>query len=195
MNFDAVAIDFETTGSVPGFPVEPWQVGLAPIHRKDVSSENLFESLLRIDERPFNRYAPGRHAKLRVELASSPSFHDIWPILEKYLCGQVLIAHNVGTERSMLSPYAPLHCPGPWIDTLVLSRLAWPQLESYALEYLIVRLKLHNDVMKLCPGRSYHDALFDATACAILFLHLRSQPGWDSIPVEELVEMCGGSLE
>ena len=31
MPIQAVAVDFETTGSVPGYPNEPWQIGLAPI--------------------------------------------------------------------------------------------------------------------------------------------------------------------
>lgn len=188
MNFDAVAIDFETTGSVPNYPNEPWQVGLAPI-RGGVVGDGLFDSLLRIGDRPFNRYAPGRHAQLRAQLAIAPTLHDLWGDLSGRLTGTALVAHNVGTERSVLSARAPLHVFGPWIDTLALSRKAWPGLETYSLEFLTARFGLDAAVCELCPGRAPHDALYDAVACALLLVHLLCQPGWGDIDAGELVAM------
>ena len=55
-----VALDFETTGSVPGYPDEPWQVGGIPVVNGRPDAAGLFESYLRVDEgRPFNPLAPG----------------------------------------------------------------------------------------------------------------------------------------
>ena len=192
MTIDALAVDFETTGHVPGFPNEPWQIGLVPLIGGVVEADGMFDSLLNIGERPFNKYAPGRHAQLRAQLAVAPTLHCLWPDLFRRLCGLPLVAHNIGTERSILSANAPLHVFGPWIDTLPLARRAWPGLESYALEHLVNCLGLDVAVSGLCPGRGPHDALYDASACAVLLLHLLEQPGWRDIPAEELSEMSGG---
>ena len=187
------AIDFETTGAVPGFPNEPWQVGVvsvpadAPIHHSSfIIHHSTFESLLRVDAaRPFNKWAPGRHAKLRAELAAAPALADLWPELAPRLAGPV-VAHNVGTERTLLQAAAPLHVPGPWIDTLALARRAWPDAPSHALEDLVPALGLLPRLQALVPGREPHDALYDAAACALLLLHLLGQPGWGALSPAEL---------
>ncbi len=120
------AIDFETTGTVPGWPVEPWQIGLCEISCEGGLTGG-FSSLLGVSaERPFNRFAPGRHALIRDELALSPTLPEIWDELAPRLVGIPLVAHNVGTERTMLRKAAPLHALGPWIDTLTLSRIVAP---------------------------------------------------------------------
>ena len=179
--FAFAAIDFETTGAVPGFPNEPWQVGLLAVPADPAAAPEPFESLLRIDPaRPFNRYAPGRHAKLRAELAAAPALPALWPALAPRLAGPVA-AHNAGVERSLLAAAAPLHAPGPWIDTLALARAAWPGARSHALEDLVPALGLEARVRALAPGRGPHDALYDAAACAVLLRHLLSQPGWDGL--------------
>jgi DNA polymerase-3 subunit epsilon len=188
------AIDFETTGAVPGLPNEPWQVGVVSFpadaadirHSSSVVRHSTFESLLRISpDRPFNKWAPGRHARLRSELAAAPALPDLWPELAPRLAGPV-VAHNVGTERSLLQSAAPLHVPGPWIDTLALARRAWPAAPSHALEDLVPALGLQSRLRALLPGREPHDALYDAFACALLLLHLLDQPGWGSLAPDEL---------
>ena len=184
------AIDFETTGAVPGFPNEPWQVGAVAV-RPDgrTGPDSFFESLLRIDpQRPFNRHAPGRHARLRRELAASPSLVETWPDLAPLLAGPV-VAHNAGTERSVLQSAAPLHVPGPWIDTLALARRAWPHLPSHALEDLAPALGLEPDLRALFPDRAPHDALYDAAACALVLLRLLREPGWESLSPVELAQL------
>jgi len=187
--FKAVAIDFETTGSMPGFRNEPWQIGLAPVVDGAIADE-FFDSLINVGERPFNKYAPGRHAQLRSQIARAPTWQVLWPVIATKLTGSVLIAHNIGTERSVLAAASPLHVFGPWIDTLVLSRAAWPGLPSYALEDLIAVFGLAGAVLSRCPGRAAHDALYDAVACAKLLLHLLEQPGWDDLDLADLIALC-----
>jgi len=185
--FAFCAIDFETTGVVPGFPNEPWQVGAVR-----VGADGAFvpggaaESLLRVDAgRPFNKWAPGRHGKLRREIAEAPTLAEFWPSLAPFVA-LPLVAHNAGTERSLLAAAAPLHAPPLWIDTLALSRMAWPSARSHALEDLAPALGLLPALERLCPGRAPHDALYDAFACALLLLKLLSFPGWSALRAEEL---------
>ena len=180
-------LDFETTGSVNGWPVEPWQVGVVSLEGGLVIVESAFESLLHVGERPFNPQAPGRHAQLRAELNRAPAPGDIWPELSGLLCGRPLAAHNIGTERGVLSAMAPLHRFGPWVDTLALTRRFYPGLESKALEYVISALALNGRVSALCPGREAHDALYDAFACAVLLEHFLSLPGWESVTLGALI--------
>jgi DNA polymerase III epsilon subunit-like protein len=175
------AIDFETTGAVPGLPNEPWQVGVVSVpadaairHSAFSIQHSAFESLLRVSpDRPFNRWA------------AAPALADLWPALAPRLAGPV-VAHNVGTERSLLQASAPLHVPGPWIDTLALARRAWPAAPSHALEDLVPALGLRPRLEALLPGREPHDALYDALACALLLLHVLAQPGWRGLSPAEL---------
>lgn len=190
--FAFTALDFETTGSVPGFPNEPWQVGAVRVGANgSFLPDGAVESLLRVDgDRPFNKWAPGRHGRLRREIASAPTLAAFWPELAPAL-GGVVAAHNAGTERSVLSSAAPLHVPGPWIDTLALSRAAWPAAPSHALEDLVPALGLLPALEALCPGRAPHDALYDAYACAMVLLRIVSGPGWSAMSPAELSAIRG----
>ena len=182
------AIDFETTGTVPGWPVEPWQIGLCEISCEGGVTGG-FSSLLGVSaERPFNRFAPGRHALIRDELALSPTLPEIWDELAPRLVGIPLVAHNVGTERTMLRKAAPLHALGPWIDTLKLSRIVAPGLASYALGDVIAHFGLTAAVDAACPGLSAHDAYYDAVACGLLLIHFLSLPGWKCATLGQLAQ-------
>ena len=185
--FAFCAIDFETTGDVPGFPNEPWQIGCVLVPEGGgVADAVPFESHLRVaPDRPFNRWAPGRHAKIRGELATSPTLAEILPEIEAPLSGP-LVAHNAATERKILHEALPLHLPGPWIDTLALARIAWPSAASHALEDLAPALALEDRLAALCPGRGPHDALYDAWACALVLEALLSSPAWVRLSPSEL---------
>lgn len=180
------AVDFETTGSVAGYPVEPWQVGVVRLRRGRVCPAESFEALLRVGDRPFNPRAPGRHALLRDQLAAAPAPGEVWPELAEWVAGVPLVAHNAGTERGVLARLAPLHRLGPWVDTLALVRRAYPALASKALEDVVEAVGLAPRVASLCPGRGAHDALYDAFACAALLEHLLALPGWERVTVQAL---------
>ena len=180
-------MDFETTGAVPGFPVEPWQIGMVNICNGRIVPESAFESWLRIaPDRPFNRRAPGRHAQIRETLAQSPTMAELWPELEARCVGIPIVAHNIGTERTILTKSAPLHQFGPWIDTLALIRRAYPSLPSKALGEAVAALELQPRLDALCH-RAPHDALYDAFACATLLEWLLSLPGWENLPLRAVI--------
>lgn len=168
-----IALDFETTGTVRGWPNEPWQLGWVAIEDGEVLPETAQDILFQIPfDRPFSPRAPGRWTECRAELAAAPSFQERWPDLAPILIGTPLVAHNAATERTILEKRAPLSPFGPWIDTLKLVRQAWPHLPSYALGDLIAAFGLTEHVNRLCPGRTWHDARYDACAGAVLYCFL-----------------------
>lgn len=162
------ALDFETTGSVKGWPNEPWQLGLVKIEDGVVLPDTKWETLFHVGERPFSPRALGRYQEMRTELAKAPSPMDLWPEISARLCGTPLIAHNCATERNVLTKLAPMTTFGPWIDTLTYARARYPRLPSYALGDLVQAFGVMEEVESLCPDRTWHDALFDACACAVL---------------------------
>ena len=105
---------------------------------------------------------------MREELAQAPTPMELWPEISARLCGAPLIAHNCSTERTVLTKLAPMTRFGPWIDTLVYARARYPGLPSYALGDLVQAFGATGEVEALCPGRTWHDALYDACACAVL---------------------------
>lgn len=175
-NLLLTAIDFETTGTAPGWSNEPWQIGICRfVCHCDAPPDivDTFSSLLYIPlERPFNPFTPGRHSKLRQELAASPALYDIWSKIFPLISTTPLVAHNIGTERTILRRIAPLHHLGPWIDTLPLSRSLFPTLSAYSLEELAPSFQLEAAIANAAPaGSAPHDALYDAIACAMLLGH------------------------
>ena len=171
------ALDFETTGTVKGWPNEPWQIGIVQMEDGVVLPETKWEALLHVGDRPFSPRAVGRYSELREELARAPEPMELWPEISGRLSGTPIIAHNCATERTMLTKLAPMTAFGPWIDTLVYSRARYPRLPSHALGDLVEAFGLQDEVDRLCPGRTWHDALYDACACAALAAHFVSCGG------------------
>ena len=145
-------------------------------------ADSRWETFFRIPaDRPFSPRAPGRWAQIRAELAAAPSFMDLWPDLAARLQGVPLVAHNAATERTVLVKRAPLAPFGPWFDTLRLVRRFWPTLKSYALGDVVRAFGLQAQVDALCPDRTWHDALYDACAGAVVFAHILHVAGWEVI--------------
>ena len=194
------ALDFETTGVARGWPVEPWQIGLVGLDAGGIVPRSARGFLLRVaPDRPFNPFAPGRHARIRDALADAPALPELLPELAPDLLGRPLVAHNAGTERAQLRRAYPMHAFGPWIDTLALTRAAFPGLDSYALEDLVPRLGLGDalaaaldsaldpeaDRAALAP----HDAVYDAVAAGVLLAHILSLDRWSGLRVADLAEL------
>jgi len=179
-------VDFETTGVVAGHPDVPWQVGIVVLDAGRVDPDTVFTSLLRIGDRPFNRFAPGRHAELGTEIAASPILPEIWPQMREWLCGHPLAGHNVATERKVIRDAFPLHPFGPWVDTLKLARIAWPELADHKLETVAQQADVMQKTATVCPGRTWHDALYDAVACAFILETLLALPDWKRLTVTAL---------
>ncbi|NMA42882.1 MAG: hypothetical protein GX946_05815 [Oligosphaeraceae bacterium] len=190
---DIVAIDFEYTGSSLGYINRPWQVGLALLQKGRLCPGHSFSSLLQVPaDQPFNQYAPGRWASIREELAQAPDIGRLWSEMAPWLQGKVLLAHNVPVERAMLEQCFPCHHFGPWLDSLVLARMAFPAQISYKLEDLCANLGLQEELEQLCPGRGPHDALYDAMASAKLLEFILSEPSWREAGLDRLCALSPG---
>lgn len=146
-----VAIDFETTGYATGSSNDPWQLGVAVVEDGEIvrRHEFFFGTELTPDAEPMMAQ---------------------WEAWYPLLASKRLVAHNIATERTILRKAAPLTKWGPWVDTLQLVKARYPRLPSYALGDLCEMFGL----VPRIDGRTWHDALYDAVACANLALFLKA---------------------
>ena len=151
-----VAIDFETTGYENGGSNEPWQLGYARVDDgKIVATGEWFFDV---------EGAPAR-AHEADALGTLQSSFEVW---SPVLAGVRLVAHNIACERTILTRTAPLTKWGPWTDTMKAAKARYPRLPSYRLGDLCEMFGL----VPQMEGRSWHDGLYDAVACAMLAIHL-----------------------
>lgn len=147
MNF--AAIDFETTGYINGEKNEPWQLGVALVSDGKIVSthEWFFGTSLTPDAEPFME-----------------QWEQFYPLIGN----TALVAHNIACEKTILTRMAPLTKWGPWFDTMKIAKKRYPGLGDYSLGALCTAL----DCVPDFQGRSWHDGLFDAIACALLAFRL-----------------------
>ncbi len=179
-------LDFEGTGTVSGYPDEPWQVAFVLVENGQVRLDSAFTSYLRIGDRPFSSHAPGRHAELRDTLRAAPLLRDLWPSLAHWFTHDALGAHNTATEKRYLRQSFPLVRRPLWMDTLKLARSAFPDAGSHSLTELLHTLDLYETVAEAAPGRAPHDALFDALGSAFIFTKLLTLSGWRDLTLEAM---------
>jgi DNA polymerase-3 subunit epsilon len=177
------AIDFESAGASRGMTDSPVQVGLAS-WSAGAGHADPFVSYLFTDQ-PVQWSARKVHGIGPEHLADAPTLLSLWPELKQRLAGAVVVAHGKGTEKRFLRAF-PGHGFGPWIDTLLLARAAWPELPDHSLGALCGGHGLTDAVRKLVPEKSWHDALFDAAASLVLLEHLIDSLALADHPVESL---------
>lgn len=178
------AIDFESAGAERGRTDVPVQVGLACWSVADGHSGH-FVSFLQTD-RPVTWAARKVHGIGPGDLAGAPPLLGLWPEFKRRLAGAVVVAHGKGTEKRFLRAF-PGHGFGPWIDTLLLARAVWPEPGDHALGALCEGHGLAAAVDALVPGRTWHDALYDAAASLVLLDYLISWYGIAERPLDLLL--------
>lgn len=94
---------------------------------------------------------------------------DQWDDFYPVLANRRLVAHNTACEKTILTRLAPLTKWGPWTDTLRLAKARYPKLPSYRLGDLCETLGCVPEF----EGRTWHDGLYDAIACANLAIRLQ----------------------
>lgn len=178
------AIDFESAGVAKGGTDTPVQIGMAVMRGLELDPDGAFVSYLATD-RPVTWQASQVHGITTADLAGAPSLASLWPRVRDTLGGgRVVVAHGAGTEKRFLRVF-PLHGFGPWVDTLVLARRFWPGVPDYSLETLIRSAGLREELEAACPGRRYHDALYDAVASLLILRHLLVHAGLADRPMNE----------
>ena len=153
-----VALDFETTGYEDGHVNEPWQLGAAVVRDLDIVETHEW----------FFRTERAYAAPQGPTTAFPQALMDQWESLFAVLGNRRLVAHNIACEKTVLTRVAPLTNWGPWVDTLKLAKARYPKLPSYRLGDLCA---MFGCVPRLA-GRTWHDGLYDAVACAHLACRL-----------------------
>lgn len=179
------AIDFESAGASRGRTDSPVQVGLASWSAES-GHDAAFVSYLHTDA-PIQWAARKVHGIGPEQLADAPPLLLLWPELKQRLAGAVVVAHGKGTEKRFLRAF-PGHGFGPWIDTLLIARAAWPELRDHSLGALCEVHGLTAEIRALVPGKSWHDALFDAVASLVLLARFVQSHGLAEHPVESLLQ-------
>lgn len=178
------AIDFESAGASRGMTDSPVQIGLASWSAGGGHSQP-FVSYLHTDQ-PVLWSARKVHGISTHDLTDAPPLLSLWPELKSRLAGAVVVAHGKGTEKRFLRAF-PGHGFGPWIDTLLLARAAWPGLTDHSLGALCHAHDLTETVRGLVDLRSWHDALFDAVASLVLLAHVIATHSLLDQPLEFLL--------
>lgn len=159
------AIDFESAGVVSGRTDVPIQIGMAEWQPQTGVGE-CFVSYLHTQQ-PIAWSAQKMHGISVADLVAAPDLRSLWPTLKTHLQGKVVVAHGKGTEKKFLRAF-PGHGFGPWVDTLLLARATWPQWPDHSLGVVCEALELTRQIEQHCPGKAWHDALFDAVASVCL---------------------------
>lgn len=180
------AIDFESAGTTSGSTDTPVQVGTAtwiPNFSENAKSTNsercladTWMSYIHTDKK-ITWAAEQVHGITKDQLKDAPKLMLLWPKLKSRLANKVVVAHGHGTEKRFLGAF-PAHGFGPWIDTLHLSRAAYPKLSSYSLGDLCNELNLTIEIDELASTASsnhkisWHDALYDSIASIVVLRHI-----------------------
>jgi DNA polymerase-3 subunit epsilon len=179
------AIDFESAGAARGRTDVPVQVGLASWSAA-ARHGGTFVSYL-ASESPITWSARKVHGIRDEDLAGAPGLLALWPELKSRLAGAAVVAHGKGTEKRFLRTF-PGHGFGPWVDTLLLARAAWPEMPEHSLSALCDALGLSAAVQAMLPGRRWHDALYDAVASLVLLEHVIDRFDLAARPLDCLVQ-------
>lgn len=158
-----VAIDFETASALRD---SACSIGLVLFDAEGNELDSYY-SLIRPPVLRFDDMCTAVHHLSPYDIASSPSFNEIWPDVSSFIASRPLVAHNAQFDMSVLSHTLHswnLECPPlDYYCTLSLSRKLWKGKPSYALTSLSYELGWTYDA---------HNALADATACGRLFSRL-----------------------
>ncbi len=158
-------IDFESAGAARGKTDVPVQIGLAEWSIRTGHTEPFVSYLSSTS--PITWSAKKVHGIRDEDLIGAPSLLELWPVVKKRLGDAVVVAHGKGTEKRFLRAF-PGHGFGPWVDTLLLARAAWPELPDHSLSALCIGRNLEARIRELAPKGSWHDALFDTIASLAL---------------------------
>lgn len=163
------AIDFESAGAARGRTDTPVQLGMA-VWSLAGGHRDAFHSYLHSGQK-ITWSARKVHGIRDDDLAGAPRLQELWGSVKRQLSGAVVVAHGVGTEKRFLRAF-PGHRFGPWLDTLLVARCAYPSLASHSLSEICEALGLAGRVFAMHPDRKWHDALFDATASLVVLEHV-----------------------
>ncbi|MEN2466088.1 3'-5' exonuclease [Ornithinibacillus sp. FSL M8-0202] len=153
MNF--VSIDFETANEKRH---SPCAVGIVIADEKEILDE--YYSLIN-PETYFNPFNVRVHGIVEEDVLDARTFSEIWPTLETYLSGNLVVAHNASFDMSVIRQSLDRgSMTYPELDYLCTANIAkhvWPELENHKLNTLAAH---HGFAL------NHHNALEDARVAA-----------------------------
>lgn len=146
------AIDFETA---QGKRNSICQVGLVRVEQSVIVKKIVL--LVKPPDNFYSFYNIQVHGITPSMTRSSPTFNQVWPLIEPFICNQNLVAHNSSFDISCLK------------QTLSHYHLNVPDFNSHC-TYKLYGQKLNLLCKTYNIQLQHHDALSDAMACAELFM-------------------------
>ncbi|WP_242928288.1 3'-5' exonuclease [Pontibacter vulgaris] len=180
---DFIALDFETATPQRDSPCE---IGITVV--KDTQIVETRSWLIKPLYYPhFNHFNVAVHGIKPTDVKDQPDFRELWPVLQPYLEGQFLIAHNASFDMSVLrKTLATYSIPLPearYSCSLKFSKNIWKGMTKYDLKTLC---NMHRIDFQ------HHRAASDAHACAALSLKAIEQTGTAS--EEEFLAKMGSKI-
>lgn len=159
------AIDFETACA---YRASACSVALVRVRNGEIVKE--LSSFIRppvgMEIQPF--YTSIHGIKME-DVATAPTFAQLWPRMEAFIGTDYLVAHNSGFDRSVLTHCLKLYDISYTLPsfscTVQAARTAWPWLPNHKLNTVAKHLAIKLD---------HHQALSDTLACAKIFIAANS---------------------
>lgn len=104
------------------------------------------------------------------DVATAPTFSQIWPEVYRLMQGAIIVGHNVTFDLDMIGfamPHSASSLTVQYLDTITLSKIVFPGRDSYKLVSLVKDLGFSNS--------QTHRAEDDVTLTTQLFEYCRSQ--------------------
>lgn len=172
------AIDFETA-------TRQWQsacsIGIIKIRHGEIIQK--YSTLI---QPPQNRYDSdfiSIHGISPDQTVASPVFLEVWPKIQEFLTGQLIVAHNASFDmkvlQAALSYYHLDKVPFNYFCSVQLARKVWPSFSSHSLGSLAQKLDLQF---------SHHQADEDAWACSQIVLKAYEKKKAQNMP--DLLKQC-----
>lgn len=178
-------VDLETTGSSYRNGDRIIQIGIALVQHHSIIQEYDF------------MVNPGKKIPVMIEqltgisnndVKDAPYFEDLADYIFNLLDGCVFVAHNIGFDYRFLNQsFKAVGLPEltiPGIDTVELSKVLYPTMDSYRLSDLSKQLLLTHDQV--------HNAAGDARATAELFIAMQKRAiSLPLVTLEKLYQLSG----
>ncbi|MGP4082875.1 ATP-dependent DNA helicase DinG [Pseudalkalibacillus sp. R45] len=165
MNNKYVVLDLETTGHSPKNKDKIIQIGLVVVYNGTIIDR--FSTYVN-PEMAIPSFITSLTGIDQATVDEAPTFDEVAPELLKLLDGACLVAHNIKFDLTFLNAELDnagyLEWSGMLIDTVELSRILMPNLDSYKLSQLSESLALDHS--------QPHQADSDAEATGLLLVEL-----------------------